>query len=200
MLVSKILYLVFPCCAGLNHTEGNLTLWITYNILPCKKPWSAHRNPGSLLANTTCRVLVAAQSKGRWEVFTLPKYRAQKKKSFCEEARVLNSDNFDMLLLVRLYCRDKGEIRWLHYSFFSQKSLMHPHMDIHWFMHVAHEPTFNCLARSCHTFGWKLVPSYLRMSAEMKNSVCEVTSDHSTIKLLSQTFSSICICIYPSTL
>jgi len=27
-----------------------------------------------------CRVLVAAQSKGRWEVFTLPKYRAQEKK------------------------------------------------------------------------------------------------------------------------
>lgn len=137
LLCLSVKYCTLRSCAVLawiTQKGTYLILWITYSVLVRHKHCSAHRNPDSLFANTMHRVLVAAQSKGRCEVFTLSKYGAQKNKSSCEEMLVLNSDNFDVLLLVCLYCCGEGGIRWLYYSSISQKSLIYQLRDVCWLM------------------------------------------------------------------
>lgn len=145
VLVSKILYLVFLCCAGLNRTEGNLALWITYSILLRKKHWSIGTLRVSLLTQCTEFLWqLKARAGGRFSHCLNtglppppPPPPTQPNQNSWEEALVLNPDNFYVLLLACLYCCGEGEIRWLPYSSFSYESLMYPHMNIHWFMHMA---------------------------------------------------------------
>lgn len=145
------------CC--LNHAAGSLVQWMTYSVLAWKKHQSARRSPHSLLANTMHKVPVAPQRKGRWEFFTLPKYRGHPplpSPPLQQTEKALARKLWFWTLTVL------AGFSWCICAFNVTT--------------LEHTLVYACGALTCllllglllSSFGRKLVPSYLKMSAKWK--------------------------------